>query len=101
MPDLGVVKIGEVAQEEREALALGQLRDCLPNRFVELGSARRGQLGRLTRFGADGPPIGSRVDGGAPRIRLERATPSDAAPASHDADERILHGVRTQLLVAR
>jgi hypothetical protein len=53
--------------------------------------------GNQRRSRSAGCPRGS---GAAPRERLERAAPSDAAPASHDADERILDGIRAELLVA-
>ena len=96
-----VVEVGEVAEEEHEALTLRQLRDDAPNMFIRLGLVRRGQVRRLTHLCADGPPIPSRVHDRAPRERLERAAPPDPASAPHDADERILDGVRAELLVTR
>jgi hypothetical protein len=96
-----VVEVGEVAEEQHEALTLRQLSDDAPNTLIRLGPARRGQVRRLTHLCAGGPPIASCVHDRAPRERLERPQSPDPAPPTHDADERILNGVRAQLLVTR
>ena len=73
--------------------AARQLRDGLRTDSSGSAALDAASSGVLARFGADGPPIASRVDDGAPHPRLERASLTEAAPASHAVDERLLHGV--------
>jgi hypothetical protein len=100
-PDRTVVEVGEVAEKQHETLSLRQRSDRVPDPVVWLGGVGRRHVRRLRSISAHYPSIASRVDDGAPGEGFDRAAPPDTAPASHDADERILHGVRTQLFPRR